>query len=142
MSEVQMKIRVNELEPDDFFIKHNTTYRVTRIHNGIIYAKHPINHNPLTLGAKSMEFVLWTGKYSPKPKERKPPKPKKRTLNPQRPMIPIKVFSDSGEILGSYKSIKRAAEDIGIGYKYIERYVKKQLVKKKYPYHFEKILVT
>lgn len=138
MSEVQMKIRAYELEPDDFFIKQNMTYRVMRIQNGVIYAKHPLNSTPITFGAKSMEFVLWVGKH--KPKERKPPKPNKRVLNPKKPPIPVSVFSGTGESLGSYKSIKRAAEAIGISYKYIERYVKKELVKKKYPYHFEKII--
>ena len=138
MSDVQMKIRAYELEPDDFFIKQNTTYRVMRIQNGMIYAKHPINSTPMTLGAKSMEFVLWTGKY--KPQEKKITKPTKNNLIIKKSMVPVSILSDKGENLGTYKSIRDAARFIGVDYKYIVRYLKKEVVKKKYPYHFEKII--
>jgi hypothetical protein len=138
MSEVQMKIRAYELEPNDFFIKQNMTYRVMRIQNGMIYAKHPLNSTPITFGAKSMEFVLWTGKYSGQIRVRSSKKSKIPKF--RSPMVAVRVFSEKGEKLGEYKSIRKAADSVGIDYKYIVRYLNKELVKKKYPYHFEKII--
>lgn len=55
-------------------------------------------------------------------------------------MVAVRVFSEKGEKLGEYKSIRKAADSVGIDYKYIVRYLNKELVKKKYPYHFEKII--
>jgi hypothetical protein len=136
---IELKIRANQLEVGDLFIKQGTRYRVLKIFDGKIYYDHKRGAGDSYIGANSMEYVMWVGKYEPK--ERPPAKPKKRSLNPKKPMIPVRAISKSGEHLGSFRSIKQAARMLGIDYKYIERYIKKELVKEKHPIVFEKILV-
>ena len=135
----ELKIRANTLEVNDLFIKQNTTYRVVKIDQSTIYIKNQINSAYLQIGAKSMEWVIWVGKYAYPVKP--PPKPPKRKLNPKKKKIPVAVYSKiGGEKIGEYPSIRRAEAATGISYKYIERYVKKELVKPLYPHHFEKIV--
>lgn len=135
----EMKIRAYELEVNDLFIKQGTKYRVIKIADGKIHYDHSRNAGESFLGAKSMEWVMWIGKYVPTP--RPPAKPKKRSLNPKKPMIPVRVTTPDGKHVGSFRSIKQAARELKIDYKYIERYIKKELVKEKHPLKFEKIIV-
>jgi hypothetical protein len=136
---IEMKIRAYELEVGDLFIKQGTRYRVIKISDGKIFYDHRRCKSDSFLGAKSMEWVMWIGKYEPK--GRPPAKPKKRSLNPKKPMIPVRVTTKEGEHVGSFRSIKQAARELKIDYKYIERYIKKELVKEKHPLKFEKIIV-
>jgi len=135
----EMKIRAYELEVGDLFIKQGTRYRVMKIADGKIFYDHRRCESDSFLGAKSQEFVMWIGKY--KPKGRPPAKPKKRSLNPKKPPIPVKVTDNKGNHIGSFVSIRQASRELKIDYKYIERYIKKELVKEKYPLKFEKIIV-
>ena len=135
----EMKVRAYELEVNDLFIKQGTKYRVIRISDGKIFYDHKRGAGYSFIGAKSMEFVMWIGKYEPA--KRPPPKPKKYNPNPKKPMIPVRVTTKDGKHIGSFRSIKQAAQELKIDYKYIERYIKKELVKEKYPLKFEKIIV-
>jgi len=135
----EMKIRAHELEVNDLFIKQGIKYRVIKIADGKIHYDHSRNAGESFLGAKSMEWVMWIGKYVPT--QRPPAKPKKRSLNPKKPMIPVMVTTPDGKHVGSFRSIKQAARELKIDYKYIERYIKKELVKEKWPLKFEKIIV-
>lgn len=135
----ELKIRANTLEVGDLFIKQNTTYRVLRKDSKEIRSKNQINSSIIEFGANSMEWVIWVGKYEYPVKPL--PKPKRRKLNPQKKKIPVAVYEKlGGKKIGEYPSIRRAEAATGISYKYIERYVKKELVKPLYPHHFEKIV--
>ena len=136
---IEMKIRAYELEVGDLFIKQGTPYRVMKIIDGSIYYDYKRDGGDSFIGAKSMEWVMWVGKY--KPKGRPPAKPKKRSLNPKKPPIPVKVTDNKGNHIGSFVSIRQASQELKIDYKYIERYIKKELVKEKHPMKFEKIIV-
>lgn len=136
---IELKIRANTLEVNDLFIKYNTTHRVLGVDESTIHAKSQVNNHYLEIGAKSKEWVIWVGKYEYPVKP--PPKTKKRKLNPKKKRIPVAVYDKlGGKKIGEYPSIRRAEAATGISYKYIERYVKKELVKKLYPEHFEKIV--
>jgi len=136
---IEMKIRAYELEVGDLFIKQGTRYRVMKIADGKIYCDHRRCESDSFIGANSMEWVMWIGKYEPK--GRPPAKPKKRSLNPKKPPIPVKVTDNNGNHIGSFVSIRQASQELKIDYKYIERYIKKELVKEKYPLKFDKIIV-
>lgn len=134
MSEIELRIRANTLEVNDWFIKQGSKYRVIKIEDGKIYFNQPKNSAISYLGVNSMEWVMWVGKWEPfkrPPKKEKPP--------PKRPKIPIIAKTKDGSLLGNYNSIKQASLHLGLSYKYIERYIKKELVKEKPPfYRFEK----
>ena len=136
---IEMKLRAYELEVGDLFMKQGTQYRVMKIADGKIFYDHRRCGSDSYIGAKSMEWVMWTGKH--KPKGRPPAKPKKRSLNPKKPPIPVKVTDNKGNHIGSFLSIRQASQELKIDYKYIERYIKKELVKEKHPLKFEKIIV-
>lgn len=138
MSEI--KIRAYELKIDDLFVKGGTQYRVINIADGKIFYGHNKGNIEYYIGGKSMEFIMWVGRY--KPKERPIPKTKRRSKNPKKSTIPVKVTTKEGEYVGSFLSIRQASRVLSIDYKYIERYIKKELVKEKYPFKFEKIIVT